>query len=108
MFMVRPHIALMMIVSFIIYFILKSKVHILFKVITLPIIVASITFSSSFVQQYIGLEEASIDSVSSYVEQRQGYNQSGGSSIDLQVYGVIQCRFYIIFLDLCPLMHIAL
>jgi len=84
MFMVRPHIALMMIISFIIYFILKSKVHILFKVITLPIIVASITFSSSFVQQYIGLEEASIDSVSSYVEQRQGYNQSGGSSIDLQ------------------------
>ncbi len=84
MFIVRPHIALMMIVSFVIYFIIRSKVHILFKVITLPIIVASITFSSSFVQQYIGLEEASIDSVSSYVEQRQGYNQSGGSSIDLQ------------------------
>lgn len=84
MFMVRPHIALMMIVSFILYFILKSKVHILFKLTTLPIIVAGIILSSSFVQQYVGLEEASIDSVSSYVDQRQGYNQSGGSSIDLQ------------------------
>lgn len=84
MFMVRPHIALMMIVSFIIYFILKSKVHILFKITTLPIIVSGIILSSSFVQQYVGLEEASIDSVSSYVDQRQGYNQSGGSSIDLQ------------------------
>ena len=84
MFMVRPHIALMMIVSFILYFILKSKVHILFKLTTLPIIVTGIILSSSFVQQYVGLEEASIDSVSSYVDQRQGYNQSGGSSIDLQ------------------------
>lgn len=84
MFMVRPHIAIMMIVSFIFYFILRSKVHILFKIITLPIIVAGIIFSSSFIQQYVGLEEASIDSFSSYVDQRQGYNQSGGSSIDLQ------------------------
>lgn len=83
-FMVRPHIALMMIVSFILYFILKSKVHILFKITTLPIILAGIIFSSGFVQQYVGLEEASIDSVSSYVDQRQGYNQGGGSSIDLQ------------------------
>lgn len=84
MFMVRPHIALMMIVSFVLYFILKSKIHILFKIATLPIIVAGIILSSGFVQQYVGLEEASIDSVSSYVDQRQGYNQSGGSSIDLQ------------------------
>ena len=45
---------------------------------------AGIILSSSFVQQYVGLEEASIDSVSSYVDQRQGFNQSGGSSIDLQ------------------------
>ncbi|MCX0346045.1 hypothetical protein NVV27_09935 [Acinetobacter radioresistens] len=84
MFMVRPHIALMMIVSFILYFIIKSKVHILFKIMTLPIIVAGIIFSSGFVQQYVGLEEVSIDSVNDYVDQRQGYNQSGGSSIDLQ------------------------
>lgn len=84
MFMVRPHIALMMIVSFILYFILKSKVHILFKIITLPIIVVGIILSSSFAQQYVGLDEASLESVSSYVDQRQGYNLSGGSSIDLK------------------------
>ena len=84
MFMVRPHIALIMAISFMIYFILRSKVHILFKMITLPIIFLSIIFSSSFVQEYVGLEEASIDSVSVYVDQRQGYNQSGGSSLDLQ------------------------
>ncbi|WP_298142930.1 hypothetical protein [uncultured Acinetobacter sp.] len=84
MFMVRPHIALMMIVSFVIYFIIRSRAHLLVKFITLPIIFSAIIFSSSFVQKYVGLDEASIDSVNSYVDQRQNYNQSGGSSIDLQ------------------------
>lgn len=84
MFMVRPHIALMMIVSFVIYFILRSRVHLLVKLITLPVIIAGIIFSSSFVQQYVGLDEASIDSVSGYVDNRQNSNLGGGSSIDLK------------------------
>lgn len=84
MFMVRPHIALMMIVSFVIYFITHSRVHLLFKLITLPIILAGLIFSSGFVQQYVGLDEASLDSVSSYVDDRQNSNLGGGSSIDLQ------------------------
>lgn len=84
MFMVRPHIASMMIVSFIIYFILKSRVHILIKMLCLPIIFACVIFSFGFVQNYIGLDEASLDSVSNYVDERQGYNQGGGSSIDLK------------------------
>ena len=84
MFMVRPHIALMMIISFVIYFILRSRVHFLAKLITLPIIIVGVIFSSGFVQQYVGLDEASIDSISSYVDDRQNSNQGGGSSIDLQ------------------------
>lgn len=84
MFMVRPHIALMMIISFVIYFILRSRIHLLVKLITLPVIIAGVIFSSGFVQQYVGLDEASIDSVSSYVDDRQNSNLGGGSSIDLQ------------------------
>ena len=84
MFMVRPHIALMMIVSFVIYFILRSKIHLLVKLITLPVIIAGVVVSSGFVQQYVGLDEASLDSVSGYVDDRQNSNQGGGSSIDLQ------------------------
>lgn len=84
MFMVRPHIALMMIVSFVIYFILRSRVHLLVKLTTLPIIIAAVVVSSGFVQQYVGLDEASIDSVSGYVDGRQNSNQGGGSSLDLQ------------------------
>lgn len=84
MFMVRPHIALMMIVSFVIYFIFRSKIHLLAKLIILPVIIAGVVVSSGFVQQYVGLDEASLDSVSGYVDDRQNSNQGGGSSIDLQ------------------------
>lgn len=108
MFMVRPHIALMMIVSFVIYFILRSRVHLLVKLITLPIIFSALIFSSSFVQQYVGLEEASVDAVSGYVDQRQGYNQSGGSSIDLQSMSYPMQMFTYVFRPLPFDAHSAL
>ncbi|MEQ1388958.1 hypothetical protein ABLT88_05520 [Acinetobacter radioresistens] len=97
MFLVRPHIALMMIVSFVIYFIIRSRVHLLFKLITLPIILSGVIFSSSFVQQYVGLEEASLDSISSYVDERQNSNLEGGSSIDLQSMSYPMQMFTYIF-----------
>ena len=108
MFMVRPHIALMMIVSFVIYFIIRSRVHLLVKLITLPIIFSALIFSSSFVQQYVGLEEASVDAVSGYVDQRQGYNQSGGSSIDLQSMSYPMQMFTYVFRPLPFDAHSAL
>lgn len=108
MFMVRPHIALMMIVSFVIYFIIRSRVHLLVKLITLPIIFSALTFSSSFVQQYVGLEETSVDAVSGYVDQRQEYNQSGGSSIDLQSMSYPMQMFTYVFRPLPFDAHSAL
>ncbi|RVU81350.1 hypothetical protein EOL70_27410 [Leucothrix sargassi] len=108
MFMVRPHIALMMIVSFVIYFIIRSRVHLLVKLIILPIIFSALIFSSSFVQQYVGLEEASVDAVSGYVDQRQGYNQSGGSSIDLQSMSYPMQMFTYVFRPLPFDAHSAL
>lgn len=83
MFMVRPHIAAMLLISYVIYFIIKSKTHIIVKAMILPVIAASLLFSLSFVQQYVGLEEASFDSVSSYVDDRQSVNKGGGSSLDI-------------------------
>ena len=83
MFMVRPHIAAMFLASFIIYFIIKSKTHIVIKATILPIIATGLILSLGFVQQYVGLEEASLDSVSSYVDGRQSVNQGGGSSLDI-------------------------
>ncbi|MDM1330999.1 hypothetical protein [Acinetobacter indicus] len=108
MFMVRPHIALMMIVSFIIYFIIRSRVHLLVKLMTLPIIFSVLIFSSGFVQQYVGLDEASLDSVSSYVDARQNFNQGGGSSIDLQSMSYPMQMFTYIFRPLPFDAHSAL
>jgi len=83
MFMVRPHIASIILVSYLIYFIIKSKVHFVFKLFILPIIGIGVFLSLGFVQQYVGLEEASLDSVGSYIDGRQGLNSRGGSSLDI-------------------------
>ena len=108
MFMVRPHIALMMIVSFVIYFIFRSKIHLLAKLIILPVIIAGVVVSSGFVQQYVGLDEASLDSVSGYVDSRQNSNQGGGSSIDLQSMSYPMQMFTYIFRPLPFDAHSAL
>ena len=83
MFMVRPHIAALIMVSYVVYFIIKSKVHFIFKMFILPIIGFGLFISVGFVQQYIGLDEASLDSVSGYIDGRQGLNSRGGSSLDI-------------------------
>lgn len=83
MFMVRPHIAAIMLVSFIIYFIIKSKTHIVFKVVTIPIILIASIITLQFVQQYVGLGDLSVEGIDKYVNKRQGYNLEGGSSVDI-------------------------
>ena len=83
MFMVRPHIAFVMLVSFVIYFIFRAKIHLVFKILALPIVLASAFIALQFVQQYVGLSDVSLDSLDSYVDKRQGYNQGGGSSLDI-------------------------
>lgn len=108
MFMVRPHIALMMIVSFVIYFIFRSKIHLLAKLIILPVIIAGVVVSSGFVQQYVGLGEASLDSFSGYVDDRQNSNQGGGSSIDLQSMSYPMQMFTYVFRPLPFDAHSAL
>lgn len=83
MFMVRPHIAFIMLVSFIVFFISKSKAHVITKALTLPIVISGSVIALQFVQQYVGLDDASLDSLDSYVDKRQSYNLGGGSSLDI-------------------------
>lgn len=83
MFMVRPHVAAMFLISYAIYFVIKSRVHIVLKLIILPAISIALLLSIGFVQEYIGLEDASIDGVSDYIDGRQSVNLSGGSSLDI-------------------------
>lgn len=97
MFMVRPHIAFMMLVSFIIYFIIRSRTHLLLKFLTLPIILAASLIALQFVQQYVGLGDANLESLNEYVEKRQGYNQEGGASLDISSMSYPMQMFTYIF-----------
>lgn len=84
MLLVRPHIAFVLLISFILSLILDKKVSFytrifmgsiasIVSIVMLPVII-----------NYVGLEEGSgIDDVSDYVDKRQGYNAGGGSSIDI-------------------------
>lgn len=83
MFMVRPHVAAVILISYIIYFIINSKIHFILKLLTLPVIAFGMLLSVSFVQQYIGLDDANIESLDSYVQTRQSYGQDTGSYVDI-------------------------
>lgn len=83
MFMVRPHIAALMLVSYVIYFVIQSKTHLVIKALILPFIGIGVFLSIGFVQQYIGLEDASLDNVTGYIDERQVSNLGGGSSLDI-------------------------
>lgn len=83
MFVVRPHIAAMMLLSYILYFILISRINLALKIIALPVIAVGVYLALSFAQQYVGLDNASLKTIGDYVDQRQGYNLEGGSSIDI-------------------------
>ncbi|ENV86245.1 hypothetical protein F940_01558 [Acinetobacter radioresistens NIPH 2130] len=82
-FMVRPHIALCMIVAYGVFLLFKSRVHFILKLLLIPVLFGSMFVASGFVKDYVGLEEGSYDDVSAYVGQRQELNLSGGSSIDI-------------------------
>lgn len=81
-FLIRPHIALAILLSFIVYFILQSKSHIILKVISLPFITVASVIALSFVQEYVGIDEASVEGVEDYFDSRKNLNMGGGSSID--------------------------
>lgn len=97
MFMVRPHIAAIMLFSFVIYFILKSKTHIVLKTLLIPVISVGVLITLQFVQQYVGLDDASLESLDQYVDKRQGYNQGGGSSLDISSMSYPMQMFTYIF-----------
>lgn len=83
MFMVRPHITLMMLGSFIIYFIIKSKTHVIVKAFLLPVILGIGAVTFLYTQDYVGLKDGvSLESLDNYVNTRQGYNQ-GGAFVDI-------------------------
>lgn len=97
MFLIRPHIAFMMLMSYVIYFVVRAKVRIIFKVIILPIIFLGMISAFGVVQQFVGIGDISFDSVGEYVDKRQGTNLEGGSSLDISSLSYPMQMFTYIF-----------
>lgn len=97
MFMVRPHIGALILASYVVYFIIRARVHIFFKLVTIPAIIFGLLLSISFVEQYIGLDESSVDGYSDYITGREGANSRGGSSIDISSMSYPMKMFTYIF-----------
>jgi hypothetical protein len=84
MFLVRPHVGFIMILSYLAFFVVKANLNLAFKLLILPAFIISAIFSFNFVSNYAGLEENSLEDAASYIEYRQTLNQEGGSSIDMR------------------------
>lgn len=83
MFMVRPHVAAIVLISFVIYFVVQSKINLIFKLLTIPLILIGLVLSLSFVKEYVGLEDSSLESIDNYLGKKQGLGEDYGSYVDI-------------------------
>lgn len=84
MFLVRPHMAGMLVIALAFSMVLSAKVNILPRVVigTAALVIAAVLVP--FALQYAGVSDPnSAESVMEYMEGRQGANMGGGSSIDI-------------------------
>lgn len=110
-FLVRPHIVMMLIFSFALASFFSSGLSLSRKLTSLFLIAPIVVLLMPYVMEYVGLNELSLESAESYVETRQSYNQVGGGAVDLSshgpVYAVFSYMFRPLFVDangLLPLM----
>lgn len=84
MFIVRPHIAVVILIAFIFSLIFDKRINIYSKVFFGIFSLTGAAIILPIMLNYIGLEDANdLSDVDSYVDKRQNSNLSGGSSLDL-------------------------
>lgn len=84
MLSVRPHIAFVLLVSFIFSLIFNKKIGFYTRVFMglITSIVSIIIFP--LIMSYVGLQDANdVSDIGDYVDKRQSYNTEGGSSVDI-------------------------
>ena len=83
MLLVRPHIAAIMLVAFMISVIFSKDVNSFIKILSLGIGIGVTAILIPFALNYAGLDDGnSVGDVQDYIDQRQSYNLEGGSSVD--------------------------
>jgi hypothetical protein len=83
MFLVRPHIAIIIITSFGILFSLKKTIGISYRILLLILISIPASMIISYSLDYGGVDNSSVGGVTTFIESRQSSNLEGGSSIEI-------------------------
>jgi hypothetical protein len=83
MFLVRPHIAGIMVLALCISYIMQSDRSLAARALLMAIGLGVAALAVPFAINYAGLSQVSPEAVSSYIEQRQSYNQGGGGGVDI-------------------------
>ncbi len=84
MFLVRPHIGLIMILSLFITVLSSKTLDFKWRIISFIVAIPVLLYSFSFVVQYAGFDNSvSVEGASEYVQSRQDSNLDGGSSVDI-------------------------
>nr|MBV6629017.1 hypothetical protein [Oceanococcus sp. HetDA_MAG_MS8] len=84
MLLVRPHIAVMMILAWSFSVLTSRQTRFRLRVFLLGLTIVASAIIVPFALKYAGLGDAStIEALSDYIEQRQGYNMEGGGGIDI-------------------------
>ena len=84
MLLVRPHIAAVMVLAFVISTLLSARLLLIQRVSLGSLALAGTAAMVPLTLSFVGLENASgSGDVIAYIEKRQGYNQEGGGGIDI-------------------------
>lgn len=84
MLLVRPHIAAAMVAAYALAFIFDQRVSIIQRLFIGSIAIVSSAVVVPLAMQYAGLGDAqNAADIEAYIEQRQGHNLEGGSSVDI-------------------------
>lgn len=98
MFTVRPHIAGIMAISLVPALIFARKIAIPKKILLVITSISAIFILLPFALNYSGLgTNLDIESILSYIHQRQSYNMEGGGAIDISKMNLFQQLFAYMF-----------
>lgn len=109
-FLIRPHIGIIMILSGLITIATTSKNSLAKRFFLVALILAVLTFTLPTALEFTGLESVDSKTVDGYIQERQGYNQSGEGAVDIsQIPFVLQILTYLyrpLFFDVSNFMGV--
>lgn len=97
MFLIRPHIGGIMIGSLLLLYLFDKNRRLSTKVFLSMIFIVVTLVSSVLVLDKLRLDISSVDSIVSYIEKRQSYNQDGGGGFDISTMTLPEQLFTYIF-----------